>query len=250
MSGHSKWANIRVRKTAEDAKRGKIFTRHARLIEMAARAGGDPVMNNALRTAVENARAENVPNANIERAIKKGMGALQGEQMAEILYAAYLPISVPATAVATAVACLIECLTDSRNRTIANIRSIVGRHGGNFADTNAVAWMFERRGVVVFQGKLSNELELQLIDVGAESIDTDSDTVTVMTNQNDWIKVRDFLKERGCEIVESGLKYVAKERVAIHDAEITQKIAVFIEALEADDDVVEVYTNADVPKER
>src|SRR3989338_2200669 len=171
MSGHSKWANIRVRKTAEDAKRGKIFTRHARLIEMAARAGvGDPVMNNALRAAIENARAENVPNANIERAIKKGTGALQGEQMAEVLYAEYLPISMPATAVATAVACLIECLTDNRNRTIANIRLIVGRHGGNFADTNAVAWMFERRGVVIVRGKLSSELELQLIDVGAEDI--------------------------------------------------------------------------------
>lgn len=236
MSGHSKWANIRVRKTAEDAKRGKVFTRHARLIEMTARAGGgDPIMNNALRTAIENARAENVPNANIERAIKKGTGELQGEQMAEILYATYAPGSV---------ACLLECLTDNRNRTLANIKMVINKRGGTFADTNAVAWKFERRGVVVAQGKLSSELELQLIDVGAEDIQVDADVMTIMTGQSDWTKIRDFLKGKGFEILESGLKYVAKEQVEIQEAETAQKIAAFVEALEADDDVSEVHTNA------
>ena len=237
MSGHSKWANIRVRKTAEDAKRGKVFTRHARLIEMAARAGGgDPVMNSSLRTAIDNARAENVPNANIERATKKGTGALQGEEMAEILYAAYGPGGV---------ACLMECLTDNRNRTIANIKMITNKSGGTFADTNAVAWMFERRGVVVVQGQLPSELELQLIDVGAEDIQVDADIITIMTGKSDWTKVRDFLKDKGSDIRESGLKYVAKDRVTILDRETAQKIVAFVEALEGDDDVTEVFTNAE-----
>lgn len=241
MSGHSKWANIRVRKTAEDAKRGKIFTRHARLIEMAARVGGgDPAANATLRTAIENARAENVPNTNIERAIKKGTGALQGEQMAEILYAAFGPGGV---------ACLIECLTDNRNRTIANIKMIINKSGGTFADTNAVAWMFERKGVVSGQLAVGSRqqmeiLELELIDLGAEDSDVDGDMVTVTTNQNDWTKVRDFLKEKGFEIVDSGLKYVAREKVEIADRVIMEKIAAFVEALEADDDVTEVFTNA------
>jgi len=240
MSGHSKWANIRVRKTAEDARRGKIFTRHARLIEMAARAGGgDPAANATLRTAIENARAENVPNANIERAIKKGTGNLKGEAMAEILYAAFGPGGA---------ACLIECLTDNRNRTIANIRSIVGRHGGNFADTNAVAWMFERKGIVVARSSLlaprcPEDIELRLMDLGAEDIDVDGGTVTVTTNQHDWTNIRDFLKEKGFEVVESGLKYVAKERITISEEEYAQKIVAFIEALETDDDVVEVHTS-------
>lgn len=241
MSGHSKWANIRVRKTAEDAKRGKIFTRHARLIEMAARGGGgDPVMNNSLRTAIENARAENVPNANIERAIKKGTGGLQGEQMAEILYAAYGPGGI---------AYLIECLTDNRNRTIANIKMAINKSGGTFADTNAVAWMFERRGVIVTRyslrvTRLTEDVELHLIDLGAQSVDIDDDVVTVTTNQNDWAKVRDFFKEKGFEVMEAGLKYVPRGQVAIRDTETAQKIVAFVEAIEADDDVAEVYTNA------
>ncbi len=245
MSGHSKWANIRVRKTAEDARRGKIFTRHARLIEMTARAGGgDPAANAALRTAIENARAENVPNANIERAIKKGTGNLKGEAMAEILYAAYGPGGI---------AYLMECLTDNRNRTLANIRSIIGKHGGNFADTNAVAWMFRRCGVVVARSSLlvprcPEELELQLIDSGAEDIDIHLNVMTVTTGQGDWVQVRDLLKERGLEIQESGLKYVAKEPVTIHDTETTEKIAAFIEAIEEDDDVAEVHTNAEMPE--
>ena len=141
MSGHSKCANIRVKKTAQDAKRGKIFTRHARLIEMAASVGGgDPRSNASLRVAIDNAKEDSVPNDNIERAIKKGTGALKGEAMQEVLYAAYLPGGV---------ACLIECLTDNRNRTTANVKNTVSKHGGNFAETASVQWMFQRKGLVV-----------------------------------------------------------------------------------------------------
>lgn len=242
MSGHSKWANIRVRKTAEDAKRGKVFTRHARLIEMAARAGGgDPVMNSSLRTAIDNARAENVPNMNIERAIKKGTGGLQGEQMAEVLYAAFGPGGV---------ACLIECLTDNRNRTLASVRAIIGKNSGNFADTNAVAWMFHRHGVVVArlpagQNHCLEDMELQLIELGAEDVAMDDGVVTVTTSQSHWTGVRDFLKDKGSDIMEAGLKYVPKEHVIIHDVVTAQKVAAFIDVIEADDDVAEVYTNMD-----
>lgn len=137
MSGHSKWANIRVKKTAQDAKRGKVFTKHAKLIEIAARAaGGDPDTNNLLRTAIDNARAENVPNANIERAIKKGIGEGGSSNMEEVLYACYGPGSI---------ACLIECLTDNRNRTIANLRGIIEKNGGKWAETGSVLFLFERK---------------------------------------------------------------------------------------------------------
>src|SRR3989344_6263466 len=133
MSGHSKWANIRVKKTAQDAKRGKVFTKHAKLIEIAARkGGGDPETNSALRAAMENARAENVPNANIERAMKKGMGEGGDSQMEEVLYACYLPGGI---------ACLIECLTDNRNRTISSLRAIIEKNGGKWANVGSVAFL-------------------------------------------------------------------------------------------------------------
>ncbi len=261
MSGHSKWANIRVRKGAQDAKRNKIYTRHARLIEMAARGGTDPKTNASLRAAIENAKAESVPNDNIERAIKKGSGELKGEAMQEVMYAAYLPGGV---------ACLIECLTDNRNRTTANLKGIVSKHGGNFAETGSVLWMFERKGAVVAESPhpardappspaaagegVNAELELQLIDVGAEDVLSDDGVITVVTSANDWSKVRDFLRQKGYEILSAGLSYIAKQSVsarpsrdgktAISDSTMAEKLHQFVEAVEEDDDVSEVHTNA------
>lgn len=239
MSGHSKWANIRVRKGAQDARRNKIYTRHARLIEMSARGGADPRTNSALRTAIDNAKAESVPNDNIERAIKKGSGELRGEAMQEVLYAAYGPGGV---------ACLIECLTDNRNRTTANVKGIVAKHGGNFAETSSVLWMFERKGVVAGAGTEAgtDELELQLIDVGAEDVSIDDGVITVITSVNDWTKVRDFLKGKGCEILSAGLSYVAKQKTAVTDSVAAEKLQQFADAIEEDDDVSEVHTNAEM----
>lgn len=177
MSGHSKWANIRVKKTAQDARRGKIFTRHARLIEIAARAGGgDPRSNTSLRVAIENAKAESVPNDNIERAIKKGCGALKGEAMQEALYAAYLPGGV---------ACLIKCLTDNRNRTTANLKLIIGKHGGNFAETNSVLWMFERVGPSYIAKQtmaVDDEATAEKLRQCVEAIEEDDDVSEVYTS--------------------------------------------------------------------
>lgn len=243
MSGHSKWANIRVRKTAQDAKRGKVFTRHARLIEIAARAGGgDPVSNAALRTAIDNAKEDSVPNMNIERAIKKGVGDEKGEAMQEILYEAYG---------AGGTAYIIECLSDNRNRTSANVRLAIGKHGGRVADSGSVAWMFERKGLVqADSGQLTadsarlEELELELIDLGVEDFSVSENVIRVITPMTAWAKVRDFLKEKGCTVLSAGLSFIPKQKVPVDEA-TAKKVFDFIDVIEEDDDVSEVYTNAD-----
>lgn len=248
MSGHSKWHNIRVKKTAADAKRGKVYTRHAKLIEIAAQRGNDPNTNAALRTAIDNAKADNVPNANIDRAIKKGSGELKGDRMEEIVYAAYGPGNT---------AMIIECLTDNKNRTLGNVRTILSKNGAHFAESSSVLWMFERKGMVAARneklkmehGKLSEEVELELIDAGAADIETDDDMITVTTNAADWPTVRDVLKARGFLIESAGLKYVPTQKAAIGDIETARKLLAVIDAVEEDDDVSEVHTNADISAE-
>jgi YebC/PmpR family DNA-binding regulatory protein len=239
MSGHSKWANIRIRKGAQDAKRGKIYTRHARLIEMAARTGGgDPMSNNALKNAIENAKIDSVPNANIERAIKKGTGALQGEAMAEVLYAAMGP---------SGVACLIECLTDNKNRTINNVRSKIEKNGGRWTELGSVQWIFARKGLVIAKkNQWNDDMELKLIDAGAQDIDASGDTIDVTTDVGHWISVRDLLKNAGNEILTAGLAYVPSQKVAIADKAAAEQLQKFIELIEEDDDVSEVHANADI----
>ncbi len=244
MSGHSKWHNIRVKKGAADAQRGKVFTRHAKLIEIAAQRGGDPSMNPSLRTAVENAKADSVPNANIERAIKKGSGELKGDKMEEIVYAAMGPGGT---------AFLIECLTDNKNRTLSNLKTAISKNGGSFADGGSVMWMFARKGVVtatneklkIDNGKLE-ELELELIDFGAEDIDLDDGILTVTTDMANWSQVRDFLKTNGYSIDAAGLQYVATQKTEVKDSETAEKVMHFMDVIEEDDDVSEVFTNANI----
>lgn len=246
MSGHSKWANIRIRKGAQDARRGKIYTRHARLIEMAARTGGaDPFSNNALKHAIENAKIDSVPNANIERAVKKGTGAMQGEAMAEVLYAAMGP---------SGVACLIECLTDNKNRTIGNIRSKIEKNGGRWTELGSVQWMFARKGIVVAKKtdtklQIAEDLELKLIDAGAEDIDATGETIDVTTDPAHWIPVRDLLKSAGNEILTAGLGYVPSQKIIIADKAAAEQLQKFIDLIEEDDDVSDVHTNAEIAEE-
>lgn len=245
MSGHSKWHNIRVKKGAADAKRGKVFTRHAKLIEIVAQKGGDPSMNPSLRVAIDNAKADSVPNANIERAIKKGSGELKGERMEEVVYAGYGPGNT---------ALLIECLTDNKNRTLSNLKVALTKNGGSFAESSSVLWMFERKGVVSAQKtagskKPIEELELELIDFGAEDFEVDDDAVTVTTDMTNWTKVRDFLKQNGFEVQSAGLKYVPTQKAEIKDLTTAQKLMNLIDIVEEDDDVSEVHTNADISEE-
>lgn len=241
MSGHSKWHNIRVKKTAADKLRGKVYTRHAKLIEIAAQKGGDPVMNPSLRTAIDNAKADNVPNANIDRAIKKGTGELKGERMEEILYAGYGPGNA---------ALLIECLTDNRNRTLSNVKMILSKNGGAFAETSSVLWMFARKGVVtaqkMAQSKPIEEVELELIDFGAEDIDADASALTVTTDLAGWTAARDVLKQSGYEVTSAGLRYVPTQKADIAEAATAEKLLGLVEALEEDEDVSEVHTNAEI----
>ena len=249
MSGHSKWANIRVRKTAQDAKRGKIYTRHARLVEMAARGGPDPEMNPMLRTAIDNAKVDGVPNANIERAVKKGSGELKGEQMAIEVYAAYGPGNV---------AMVIECLTDNKNRTLGSVRSILERRGGRWTESGSVLWMFRQKGVVI--GKrgdapmarpafLQDDLELKLIDAGAEDLEWSEDAVEVVTDATRWPNVRDLLRAEGFEIQTAGLKFIPSQKAPITDLATAQHLMNLIEAIEEDEDVSEVHTNAEIADE-
>jgi YebC/PmpR family DNA-binding regulatory protein len=241
MSGHSKWHNIRVKKTAADRARGKTYTKHAKMIEIAAQRGGDPDTNSALKNAIAEAKADSVPNTNIERAIKKGSGELKGERMEEVMYACMAPGGV---------ACLIECLTDNTNRTLGNVKAIISKNGGAFTESASVLWMFARRGVVVARKnqevgiKNQEQLELELIDVGAEDVDAADDVITVTTDIAGWTTVRDFLKQDGWEILSAGLRYVATQKAPLPDEKAMEQLAEFVGLLEEDDDVSEVHTNA------
>lgn len=240
MSGHSKWHNIRVKKQATDAKKGKVYTKYARLIEIAAReGGGDPAKNTKLRSLIDNAKAESVPNANIERAIKKGTGELKGDAMQEVTYEAYGPGGA---------AFIIECLTDNKNRTLGNVKTILSKTAGRFAESGSVAWMFGRKGVVTAsrneQLTMNNEqLELALIDAGAEDIQEDGNDVRVITDMSSWASVRDVLQKEGMTINSAGLEYVPSQSAPM-SAEDMANIEKLIEALEEDDDVSTVHTNA------
>lgn len=238
---------------ATDAKKGKAYTKYARLIEIAAREGGGDLGSNIrLRTLVDAAKSESVPNANIDRAIKKGTGELKGEAMQEVVYEGYG---------ASGAAFIIECLTDNKNRTLSNVKLVLTKNGGRLADMGSVMWMFERKGVVVGRSeklKMSppspagsggagseqfEKMELQLIDLGVEDFDVHDDLISVTTDMTAWAAVRDFLKEQGFEIQSAGLQYIAKQTAPV-DAEGMQKTEALREALEEDDDVSEVSTNA------
>lgn len=243
MSGHSKWANIRVKKTAQDARRGKIFTRHARLIEITARSGGgDPATNAGLRVAIDNAKADSVPNANIERAVKKGTGETKGEAMAEVIYAA---------TGAHGVAYLIECFTDNTNRTLANVKSVLNKNGGKLAETGSVTWMFDQKGIIiaVCSQPMTEEMQLSLIDGGAEDIEFGESAVTITTGRSALGKVRELVKQLGYSIQSAGLKYVPKQTIKIAEHDAAKSIMHLMDMLEEDDDIAEVHTNAELTDE-
>jgi YebC/PmpR family DNA-binding regulatory protein len=241
MSGHSKWSTIKRKKGAEDAKRGKIFTRLARDITLAARTGGDPDTNASLRLAIDKARGANMPKDNIERAIKRGTGELEGGQLEEVTYEGYGPHGV---------ALLVKCLTDNRNRTLADIRRVFNRTSGNLAEAGAVTWMFEPRGVIVLERKDldPDEIFMIAVEAGAEDIEVSEDFVEIYTQAGDLHTVSSALEEQGLEIDEADLSMVAKNLMSL-DEKDTLQVLHMVEALDELDDVDQVYSNLDVPED-
>jgi YebC/PmpR family DNA-binding regulatory protein len=242
MSGHSKWHSIRHKKGANDAARGKIFTRHARLITIAARdGGGDPEMNPGLKTAIENAKAENMPNNNIERAIKKGTGEdKDAASLQEITFEGYGPLGV---------AVLVFTITDNRNRTVASVRSAFSKNGGNLGESGSVAWMFAQKGrieIAGFNAKNLEDLELKLIDIGAEEINHDGDYLEIISNPADLAKIKKALVAESLNIVSARVELIPETTVKITDQQDAKKIIRLMNALEDDEDVSRVSANFDI----
>ncbi len=241
MSGHSKWATTHRQKEAVDAKRGAIFTKFGNLITIAARqGGGDLDANFKLRLAVEKARTANMPKENIERAIKRGTGEGGGATMEEAIY----EIFGPGGAVFIA-----EIITDNKNRASSEIRSAAGKHGGRLGEMNSVLWMFNKKGLIVIEiekltGKKLDELELNLIDAGAEDIIKGDDAWEIYTAPDQLQTTENKIKSLGLEAKESSLIYAAKEELAIADAETQEKIEKLYNALDDLGDVNNIYTNA------
>ncbi len=243
MSGHSKWHNIKHKKDITDAKRGKVFTKHAKIIAIAARSGGaDSSTNSALRTAIENAKADNVPNSNIEKAVKKGSGDdKEGMNFMEIMYEGFGP---------SGIALYISAITDNRNRTVANLKTIIGKGGGNLSEAGTTGWMFQRKGIILAKttGDLQ-EAELNIIDSGAEDFTRQDNEFEIVTEPSSLMKVRDNLEKAGLKIEKVEITYLPKNVVKIEDLEAAQKILKLMDAIEEDEDVSNVYSNFEISEE-
>ena len=240
MSGHSKWHTIKHKKGAIDAKRGKIFTKIIKEIIVAAKlGGGDTEMNPRLRTAVLKAKSANMPKDNIDRAIKKGIGDLDGANYVELTYEAYGPGGV---------AILIDALTDNKNRTAADVRSLLTKGGGNLGETGCVSYLFKRKGIITFDGEKYSEDEIftAALEAGAEDVLNEDNVIEVTTDPDDFETVLNALSEAGFESEEAGIQKVADTTVML-DNEKTGKVLRLIERIEDNDDVQDVYTNLEIP---
>ena len=244
MSGHSKWSSIKHKKGAADAKRGKLFSKLARAIIVAAKeGGGDPANNLALQNAIEKAKSYSMPKDNIDRAIAKGAGNDADSAAFEtIVYEGYGPEGV---------AVIAEALTDNKNRTAADVRHIFTKFGGNLGTTGAVAWQFERRGVVLVSasGADEDELFLAAADAGAEDVEADGDVIQVTSPPENLASVREAIETSGFTIESSELSLLPKTTVAIDDESKARQLMRLIEALEDNDDVQDVYANFDIPEQ-
>ncbi len=238
MSGHSKWSTIKRKKGAEDAKRGKIFTKIARDITLAARHGGDINGNPTLRLAVDKARRANMPKDNIDRAIKRGTGELEGGNLEEITYEAYAPHGV---------AMLIQCTTDNRNRTLSAVRIVFNKNGGNMAEQGAVGWMFDLKGyiTVLADNVDSDDVFMAAVDAGADDVEISDDVIEIYTPPDALHTVRDALESAGFNVEESELGQFPKNEIE-RGVKETVSIMNMIDALEESDDVDKVFTNLNI----
>jgi YebC/PmpR family DNA-binding regulatory protein len=242
MSGHSKWATIRRKKGALDAKRGKLFTKLIKELTIAAReGGGDPAGNPRLRLAVDNAKAANMPADNIERAIKKATGELEGTTISELTYEGYGPGGI---------ALLVEVATDNKNRTVAEVRHLFSKHGGNMGESGSVAWMFEKKGIISLpkQNKSEDEVMEIVLNAGAEDLHTEDEFFEIQTDVESFEPVRKSLLENNLTLDNASLQWIAKNTVNIA-GENAEKMMKLIEGLEDCDDVQNVFSNADFDEE-
>ena len=240
MSGHSKWASIKHKKGAADAKRGKVFTKIIKEITVAAKmGGGDPEANPRLRAAILKAKAENMPKDNIERGIKKGTGDLDGVDYVELTYEAYGPGGV---------AVMIDALTDNKNRTAADVRSVLTKAGGNLGETGCVGYLFQRKGIITYDAGKYSEEELfeAVLEAGGEDVSTQDDVIEVLTSPEDYLKVLETLQAAGYEELSAETSKVADTTVTL-DNDKTAKALRLIERLEDLDDVQSVSTNLEIP---
>ncbi len=242
MSGHSKWAQIKRKKGVADVKKGAMFTRLGREISIAAReGGGDPNANFTLRLAVDKARANNMPKDNIERAIKRGTGELsEGGQLEEVMYEGYGPGGS---------ALLVQVLTDNRNRAASDVRHMFTRGGGNLGAANAVAWMFEKKGILTIENvKNADDLQLELIDAGADDFKLDGSVLEVYCAPEQLKAVREALENRKIQIASAELAWIAKTPAQVADDQAVQTMRL-MESLEEHDDVQKVFSNLDITDE-
>ena len=241
MSGHSKWSTIKHKKAAQDAKRGKLFTKLIKEVTVAARVGGGDIdANPRLRTAVANARGQSMPMDNIMRAIKKATGEEEGDNYEEIVYEGYGPHNV---------AIIVEAMTDNRNRTIASIRYAFNKSGGSLGSTNSVQYMFDRLGSITVEKSKIDEDKLTefVIEAGAEDINTDNpELFQVITDTCDFDSVRSFLEDREVPMVNAGLMWNPQTRIVIDDSKKAEQVIKLINILEEDDDVQSVHSNFDI----
>ena len=240
MSGHSKWANIKHKKGRADAQRGKVFTRISKEITIASReGGGDPSGNPRLRLAMQNARAVNMPNDNITKAIKKGTGEIAGVNYEEVVYEGYAP---------SGVAVLLETVTDNKNRTVAEIRSMMSKHGGNLGEAGSVAWNFERKGVITIStaGKSEDELMEIVLAADAEDIEYDDETSRIISSMENFNVVNKYLEDNKFNISEAKLEYIPKNIVNLTEVNVAQKVLKFIDLFEEHDDVQNVFSNFEI----
>ena len=243
MSGHSKWSTIKHKKGAADAKRGKLFTKLSRAILVAAKEGGpDPATNMSLANAVEKARSYSMPKDNIDRAIAKGSGeGTDGAMFETVVYEGYGPDGV---------AVIVEALTDNRNRTAADVRHLFSKHGGNLGATGAVAWQFERRGIVLVaaDGVDEGELFLAVAEAGADNVEQHGDFFQVSSAPEQLSAVREAVESAGFTVDSAELSMVPKVTVEIADESTAKRVVQLVEGLEDNDDVQDVYANFDIPE--
>ena len=244
MSGHSKWHNIQAKKGKADAQRGAVFTKIGREIAIAVREGGaNPESNGKLRDIIAKAKANNMPNDNIQRSIKKASGELSNVVYEEITYEGYAPGGV---------AVIVDTISDNRNRTASDIRHCFAKYGGNMGTTGSVGFMFDERGVLVVErepGTDEDEMMMLALDAGAEDVKVDDDVFEIYTAPNDFSTVREALEKQGLTFLSADVQKIPQNTVAVTDPDTVLKIQKMLDLLEENDDVQNVFHNADLPEE-